>query len=99
MIKNMQQPKWSAEEERIVMDHYPAGGWRAVQAILPGRSKQAIYKAASKVGARDKNATNQTCSEPEGWPVPSPADLSDQLLHLHHKRAYGAVPGQLTWRV
>ncbi|SDQ42852.1 hypothetical protein SAMN05216569_1088 [Pseudoxanthomonas sp. CF125] len=28
-------------------------------------------------------------------PLPAPPELSVQLLHLHTKRAYGAVPGQL----
>lgn len=35
--------------------------------------------------------------EPAGWPVAAEADLSVQLLHLHVRRAYGAVPVRASW--
>lgn len=35
--------------------------------------------------------------EPKGWPVPAPADPTVQLLNLHNKRAYGAVPMGRAW--
>lgn len=93
MIENLQQQKWSVEEDTIVMDHYPTGGWKAVQALLPHRTRQAIFRHAVRVGAAKKRA------EPSEWPLPSPADLTEQLLNLHLKRAYGATPGQLIGRV
>ena len=35
--------------------------------------------------------------EPKGWPLPEPPPLTVQLLNLHTKRAYGAIPMCASW--
>jgi hypothetical protein len=38
---------WTPEEDRLMQQEYPCGGWRHVQALLPHRSQQAIINRAS----------------------------------------------------
>lgn len=61
------------------------------------RECQRGYNTSYRKQAR--KITNKPMREPEpkGWPVPAQADLSAQLLHLHVRRAYGAVPMGRSW--
>lgn len=52
-------------------------------------SLQAKYRQAK--GIRSRQELNADMNR--GWSLPSPPDLSVQLLHLHMKRPYGATPG------
>lgn len=99
MIANMSNPKWSDADDAVVRDLYPAGGWRAVQAVLPIRRKGAIQQRAARLAVRMPSAKKPPTVEPPGWPVPAPADLTVQLLHLHMKRPCGALPGNLIGRI
>src|SRR5690606_29805471 len=99
MIANMKNPKWAPADDAVVREMYPTGGWRAVQSVLTTRSKAAIQARASRLGVRMPSAKKPPKVEPPGWPVPSEAELTTQLLHLHVKRAYGATPGNLTARI
>lgn len=39
---------WTPEEDRIVREHFPTGGWRAVHALLPHRGEGAIHGYCTK---------------------------------------------------
>lgn len=41
---------WTMREEKILREHYPAGGVNACTPLLPGRSASAIYGHANKLG-------------------------------------------------
>ncbi len=43
---------WSTSEERILRQHYPAGGSRACAPLLPRRSKRSIGKRAHLLGLK-----------------------------------------------
>lgn len=50
---------------------------------------QAKYRHAK--GIRSRQELNADLNR--GWGLPSPPELTVQLLHLHMKRPYGATPG------
>lgn len=63
------------------------------------RQCRAAQAAAYSLAKKNGEPVRTMEREPTGWPVPAPADLSVQLLGLHAKRAYGAIPGQLMARI
>jgi hypothetical protein len=38
---------WTAAEDAVMHQHYPVGGWAAVEPLLPGRSRKGVYLRAA----------------------------------------------------
>lgn len=56
MAKNLKIKRieivWTEEELMILKDHYPNGGYRAVKALLPSRTRFAVTFKASQLGLK-----------------------------------------------
>jgi hypothetical protein len=50
----MSGTKWTEQEESVITDNYPDGGWEAVQALLPHRPRSQIQGKASLLGVKLK---------------------------------------------
>lgn len=62
-------PHWTKAEIAIIREHYPHGGMKAVQQLLPDRSWRAIYMKAHKLGLHSDTITD----------APKPKLAGDQL--------------------
>lgn len=47
-------PRWTKAEITILREHYPQGGLKAVQPLLPDRTWRAIYIMANKLGLKSE---------------------------------------------
>ena len=47
-------PLWTAEEDALIIEHYPALGGAAMADMLPGRAPNSIQVRACKLGVKNK---------------------------------------------
>lgn len=51
-------PLWTKEEIEILKEHYPSGGWKEVNKLLPTRTKSSIKGCAQKIGIKSEKVFN-----------------------------------------
>lgn len=60
--------KWTEQEDEVVREHYPVGGYRACQPLLPGRNRGAIEQRAWRINAkRYELGKNRLITDDPNW--------------------------------
>lgn len=58
---------WTGKEERLLREHYPAGGVPECLPLLPGRTASSIYNRAGQLGLRSTPTVKQNGFPRERW--------------------------------
>lgn len=72
MCVNKDELPWTPEDDAVIRDLYPAGGTRAVRAVMPMRTKHAVQKRASILRVQYERRSRNS-DEVAGVPWPLPA--------------------------
>lgn len=74
--------RWTLEEDRVLREHYPAGGASACIGHMPNRNAAAIRQRACKLDIPSPAAQPAACYVPNGL---------DQVIHAWNRRRAGGA--------
>jgi hypothetical protein len=83
-VSNRHRP-WRADELALLREQYPIGGVKAALAVLPERSRKAIYTKADELGLRAPAPTHLPTKAPTRYP-------STEAIDAEVRRVYQAGP-------
>lgn len=72
MCVNKDEMPWTPEEDAVIRELYPAGGSRAVRAVMSARTKHAVQKRASILRVQYERRPRDLAEvEETPWPLPT----------------------------